>query len=100
MGTQKQRETERHIQSRRGSRPSHPMGAKYHRETLLPSREEVKEEEEGGWISLPRFWWHRSAIADRQHHHKLHHQLHHHHHQLFPALCSGVTPLLPAVIST
>ena len=34
------------------------------------------------------------------HHRNLHQQLHRHHHQLFPPLCSGVTSLLPAVIST
>ena len=34
--TQKQRETERHIQSRRGSRPSHAMGAKDQRGNPSP----------------------------------------------------------------
>ena len=34
------------------------------------------------------------------HHRNLHQQLHRHHHQLFPPLCSGVTSLFPAVIST
>ena len=34
------------------------------------------------------------------HHRHLHQQLHRHHHQLFPPLCSGVTSLLPVVIST
>ena len=32
-------------------------------ETLLPSREKVKEEEEGGGLSPPRFGWRRSATG-------------------------------------
>ena len=32
-------------------------------ETLLPSKEKVKEEEEGGGLSPPRFRWHRSATG-------------------------------------
>ena len=42
------------------------------------------------------------APEHRRGHHRdndLHQQLHRRHHQLFPPLCSGVTPLLPAVIS-
>ena len=31
--------------------------------TLLPSRGEAKEEEEGGGLSPPRFRWHRSAAG-------------------------------------
>ena len=31
-------------------------------ETLLPSRDKVKEEEEGG-LSPPRFRWHRNAAG-------------------------------------
>ena len=42
--TQKQREAERQIQSRRGSRPSHAMETKDQRGNPSPSREEVKEE--------------------------------------------------------
>ena len=57
-----ERETERQIQSRRGSRPSQAMGAKDQR-ALLPSREEVNEEEEGGGLSPPRFRWRRSATG-------------------------------------
>lgn len=43
------------------------------------------------------------APERRRGHHRdndLHQQLHRHHHQLSPPLCSSVTPLLPAVIST
>ena len=32
-------------------------------ETLLPSREKVKEEEEGGGLSPPRFRWRRNAAG-------------------------------------
>ena len=32
-------------------------------ETLLPSREKVKEEEEGGGFSPPRFWWRGNAVG-------------------------------------
>ena len=32
-------------------------------ETLLPSREEVKEEEEGGGLSPPLFRWHRNTAG-------------------------------------
>ena len=45
------REAERQIQSRRGFRPSQAMEAIDQRETLLPSREKVKEEEEEGGLS-------------------------------------------------
>ena len=76
------------------------MKAKDQRENLSPSRgEAMEEEEEGGGLSPPRFRWHQSATGGHHHHHNLHQQLHRHHHQLFPPLCSGVTPLLPAVIS-
>ena len=60
-------------------------------ETLLPSREEVKEKEEGGRLSPLRFRWH--PTGGHHHHRNLHQQLHRHHHQLFPPLCSGVTSL-------
>src|SRR3954470_4210014 len=42
-----------------------------------------------------------AAERCRGHHHHRHlnQQLHRHRHQLFPPLCSGVTSLLPAVIS-
>ena len=40
-----ERETERQIQSRRGSHPPTPWEPRTRGETLLPSREEVKEEE-------------------------------------------------------
>ena len=63
LGTQKQRETERRIQSRWGSRPSHAMGAKDQRGNLLPSRDEVKEEEQEGGLSPPCFRWRRSAAG-------------------------------------
>ena len=39
------------------------MGAKDQRETLLPSREEVKEEEEEGGPSPPCLRWRRSAAG-------------------------------------
>ena len=32
-------------------------------ETLLPSREKVKEEEEGGGLSPSRFRWHQNAAV-------------------------------------
>ena len=32
-------------------------------ETLLPSREKVKEEEEEGGLSPPLFWWRRNAAG-------------------------------------
>jgi len=61
-------------------------------------KEEEEEEEEGGSPpSLP------VAPERRRGHHRhrnLHQQLHRCHHQLSPPLCSGVTPLLPVVIST
>ena len=61
QGTQKQRETERQIQSRRVSRPSHAMEVMDQRGTLLPSTGEAKEEEEGGGLSPPLSRWSRSA---------------------------------------
>ena len=48
----------------------------------------------------PCFRWRRNAAGGHHHHRDLHQQLHHPHHQIFPPLCSGVTSLLPAVIST
>src|SRR3954468_22322834 len=80
--------------------PPMPWEPRTRGETLLPSREEVKEEEEEGGPSPPCFRWRRSAAGGHHHHRNLHQQLHRHHHQLFPPLCSGVTSLLPAVIST
>src|SRR3990170_494793 len=68
-------------------------------ETLLPSRgRSRKKKEEGG--SLPPL---PVAPERRRGYHRdgdLHQQLHRRHHQLSPPLCSGVTPLLPTVIST
>ena len=68
-------------------------------ETLLPSRERVKEEEEEGG-SLPLSPGGAGTPPGPSSCRDLHQQLHCHHHQLFPPLCSSVTPLLPAVIST
>ena len=47
--------------------------------------------------SLPVAPEHRQG---HHHHRNVHQQLHRRHYQLFPPLCSGVTPLLPTVIST
>ncbi len=58
LGNAKQKRTEREIESRRGSRPSHAMETKDQRGTLLPSRGEDKEEEEGGGgLSPPLSRW-------------------------------------------
>ena len=62
-------------------------------------RRSRKKKKKGG-PSPPCFRWRRSAIGGHHDHRNLHQQLHRHHHQLLPPLCSGVTPLLPAVIST
>ena len=68
-------------------------------ETLLPSRgRPSKKKKEGGSLpSLP-------VVPERRRGNHcdgdLHQQLRRRHHQLSPPLCSGVTPLLPAVIST
>ena len=79
--------------------PPMPWRPRNRGETLLPSRKEVKEEEDEGAPSPLLFRWRRNAavaiIITA-----LHQQLHRHHHQLFPSLCSGVTSILPAVIST
>ena len=70
-------------------------------ETLLPSREKVKEEEEWGGLSPPRFRWHRSAIGGHHHHRDLHQHLRHLHqhlHHLPPSIYSGPlsrNPLYP-----
>ena len=97
--TQKQRETERQIQSRRGGLPT-PWRPRTRGGTLLPSREEVKEEEDEGHSPSPSLPVVPERYRGHHHHRNLHQQLHRHHHQLFPPLCSGVTSLLPAVIST
>jgi hypothetical protein len=66
-------------------------------ETLLPSRVEAKEEEEGGVISPALSWWHQNGNHCDD---DLHQQLRRSHHQLSPPICSGVTSLLLAVICT
>ena len=86
--TQKQRETERQIQSRRGSRPSHNMETKDQRGNPSPSREEVKEEEEEGGLSPPRFRWRRNAAGGHHHHRDLHQHLCHLHQRLHHLLLS------------
>ena len=61
-------------------------------ETLLPSREKVKEEEEEGGLSPPCFRWHRNAAGGHHHHRDLHQHLHHLHqhlHHLPPSIYSG-----------
>ena len=99
---QKQRTQKQRDRSNLGGAlaPPKPWEPRTRGETLLPSREEVKEEEEEGGPSPPCFRWRRNAAGGHHHHHDLHQQLHCLHHQLFPPLCSGVTFLLPAVIST
>ena len=79
--------------------PPMPWKPRTRGETLLPSREKVKEEEEGGGRS-PSLPVAPKRRRGHHHHRNLHQQLHRRHHQLFPPLCSSVTPLLPVVIST
>ena len=100
LGSAKQKRTEREIQSRRGSRPSAAMETMDQRGNPPPIwGGEAKVEEEGGGLSPPHFRWRRSAtgativtaiyisnLATVN--------------TNSPPLCSGVTPLLPAVIST
>ena len=99
-GNTKQKRTEREIQSRRGSRPSTAMDSMDQMGNSPPSRGEAKEEEEGGWLSPPLSRWRRSAAGARIIDDNLHQQSCYHQHQLSPPLCSGVTSLLPVVIST
>ena len=101
-GNAKQKRTEREIQSRRGSRPSAAMEAMDHRGTLLPSwgggRPRKKKEEGALSPSLPVAPECRRG-NDRDG--DLHQQSCYRQHQLsLPPWCSGVTPLIPAVIST
>ena len=63
----------------------------------LGRRSRKKNKKGGSPPSLPVAPEHRCG---HHHHRNLHQQLHRHHHQLFPPLCSGVTPLLPTIIST
>ena len=57
-------ETERDRSNLRGAlTPPTPWRPWTRGETLLPSREKVKEEEEGRGLSPPRFRWHRSAAG-------------------------------------
>ena len=72
-------------------------------ETLLPSREKVKEEEEGGGLSPPRFRWRRNAARGHHHHRDLHQHLRHLHqhlHPLPPFYIQWSTLPQPAVPST
>ena len=80
--------------------PPMPWRPRTRGETLLPSREEVKEEEDEGAPLSPSLLVALERCRGHHHHRNLHQQLHRHHHQLFPPLYSGVTSLLPAVIST
>ena len=70
-------------------------------ETLLPSREKVKEEEEEGGLSPPCFRWRRNAAGGHHHHRDLHQHLHHLHqhiHHLPPSIYSSPlshNPLYP-----
>ena len=71
--------------------PPTPWEPRTRGQTLLPSREKVKEEEEGG-LSPPCFWWHRNAAGGHHHHRDVHQHLHHLHqhlHHLPPYIFSG-----------
>ena len=59
------------------------------------SRKQKKEA-----ASPPCFRWRRNTTGGHHHHCDLHQQLHRLHHQLLLPLCSGLTSLLPTVIST
>ena len=96
----KQKRTEREIQSRRGSPPLGAMAAMDQRGNSPPIYG-------GGQGSRRR----RGALSPslpvaperrrgNQRDGDLHQQLRRRQHQLSPPLCSGVTPLLPAIIST
>ena len=81
--------------------PPTPWEPRTRGETLLPSREEVKEKEEEGGLSSPCFRWRRSAAGGHHHHHELHQHhrhLHQHLHHLPPSIFSGPlsrNPLYP-----
>ena len=83
--------------------PPMPWRPRTRGETLLPSREEVKEEEEEGGPSPPLFWWRRNAAvatiiitAIFTNTSAIFTNIS----ITFPPLCSGITSLLPTVIST
>ena len=83
--------------------PPTPWRPRTRGETLLPSREKVKEEEEGGGLSPPRFWWHRNTAGGHHHHRDLHQHLRHLHqhlHHLPPLYLQWSTLPQPAVPST
>ena len=65
-------------------------------ETLLPSREKVKEEEAGGGLSPPRFRWRWNTAEGHHHHRDLHQHLHHLPPSIFsgPLSCNPLYPLL------
>ena len=72
--------------------PPTPWEPRTRGETLLPSREKVKEEEEEGGLSPPCFRWRRSAAGGHHHHRDLHQHrrhLHQHLHHLPPSIFSG-----------
>ena len=61
--------------------PPKPWEPRTRWETLLPSREKVKEEEEEGGLSPPCFRWRWNAPGGHHHHRDLHqHQRHLHQH--------------------
>ena len=63
--TRKQKETEREIQSRGGPALRELWRPWTRGETLLPSRGEANEEEEGGGLSPPLSQWRQSAAGAR-----------------------------------
>jgi hypothetical protein len=66
LGTQKQKDTERERERsnlRGPPAPPPPWRPRTRGETLLPSRGEVKEEEEGGGLSPPLSRWCRNAAG-------------------------------------
>ena len=69
-------------------------------ETLLPSKGEAKQEEEGGGALSPSLPVEPECRRGNHRDGDLHQQLRRLQHQLSPPLSSGVTPLFPAVIST
>ena len=78
--------------------PPTPWERRTRGETLLPSREKVKEEEEEGGLSPPCFQWHRNAAGGHHHHRDLHQHprhLHQHLHHLPPSIYSGPLPRNP-----
>ena len=72
--------------------PPTPWEPRTRGETLLPSREKVKEEEEEGGLSPPCFRWRRSTAGGHHHHRDLHQHLHHLHQHLhhLPPLSTAV----------